>query len=611
MADLFSPLKSMFNGMALPSFSAPPTANYSPAPNPAVKPAVPNMSVYTPPAQVPINPPLVGPKAPTIAPTPTPAMPTSNTGTHTVAPGDTLSAIASKNGMSFTQLLNLNPQFKSNPNIIQPGQTLALSGNSASVPAPNPTFNNPVKPAIPGTVVNPATGGIVSQPATPAIPPTPETPATPPAPAPNPLFTNPEYEAAQKEYRAAIPLTPEEIANQEEINKLQESIRAGSIGEAERPIPLEFITGRQKAIEQRGLALEAPLTAKAALLQAKRTGILEASKFKLEQEASKIGALREASKPVSVAMGSSLVNPITGKTVASGGSYIDKQAHDTFFNLAQTYPDANIQWNDALSAQQNLQAAQKAAQASPSFTARNTYYSTNPLTGEPWGINKLKPDGVKTINGGGAFGGGGGNVTLDNLAPELKSTLNSVAGVQFFDASKINPSQLPSLQRASQQFNIPLLSKDDATAIQTDAQKYNSAQSLMNSILKLTPKVIKADNNQYSMTAQATRLKAIQMVPTLSTDNDTKALLSTLEAFTSLLTRAAGEKGVLTDTDVRRIKNALPSITDNKELALQKAAQLNDVFRSSLEGSIKTYIGGVTGASENTGGKTNDPLGLF
>ena len=47
-------------------------------------------------------------------------------------------------------------------------------------------------------------------------------------------------------------------------------------------------------------------------MQAKRLASLEA-KIQTEQESGKLGALREASKPVSVAMGSSLVNPLTGK----------------------------------------------------------------------------------------------------------------------------------------------------------------------------------------------------------------------------------------------------------------------------------------------------------
>ena len=98
---------------------------------------------------------------------------------------------------------------------------------------------------------------------------------TPPSPCSKPSIHKPGYEKAKSEYEKALPLTPEEIANQEAINALDASIRTGITGEADRPIPLQFIA-RPKAIEERGLALEAPLQAKAALMQAKRLASLEA-----------------------------------------------------------------------------------------------------------------------------------------------------------------------------------------------------------------------------------------------------------------------------------------------------------------------------------------------
>ena len=290
-SDLLKPIKTAFSGMVSPAF---PNAT---AP---VAPAIPTT--------LPSNPATPKPAIPTVsAPAPTPPVvppiPTTS-GQHIVASGDTLSAIASKNNISLTQLLNLNPQFRANPNLIKPGQSISLSGNSATPPAPAspilPTTTTPPAGTITtpsGVTVNPATGGIVTPLAIPettagANPPTPPVPPTPS----NPLFTNPEYEKAKSEYEKALPLTPEEIANQEAINALDASIRTGITGEADRPIPLQFITGRQKAIEERGLALEAPLQARAALMQAKRLASLEASKFKLEQESGKLGALRADEK---------------------------------------------------------------------------------------------------------------------------------------------------------------------------------------------------------------------------------------------------------------------------------------------------------------------------
>jgi hypothetical protein len=460
-----------------------------------------------------------------------------------------------------------------------------------------------VNPIIPqsntigsGDKINPNTGGMIK-------PDSPTTPAIPIATPPN-YFSSPEYEAAIKGVESAIPLSPEEEATQQRLDTIQESLTKGLIDTRGQTIAMPFITGQSAAQQREALALAEPLETKMARLQAKRLASLDAAKFKVETEESKLGAMREYNKPVAVSAGTNLVNPMTGEVTASGGSMTDKQAQDTFYNLAQTYPDADIVWNPALNSQQNMTAAQKAASQSPSFEAKQTVYAINPLTGEPVIINKRTGGGT----GGGAFsgssGGTGGGLSIDNLAPELRSTVNSVAGVQFFDSSKATSSQLPYLQRASQEYGIPLLSKDDVNAIQTSSQAYNSAKSLMDSILELTPKVITADNDQMSMASQAAKLQAIKLAPILSTNNDAKTLLSTMDAFVSLLTRAAGEKGVLTDVDVARIRKALPSIGDSKELALQKAQQLNSVFQSQLSGAIQTYIGGVGGGSSTSSGSS-------
>ncbi len=85
-------------------------------------------------------------------------------------------------------------------------------------------------------------------------------------------------------------------------------------------------------------------------------------------------ALVQAAQPQSVSPGSSLVSPMTGQTIYGGGqAYADYQAQQTYFNLAQTYPDAQIPtWNAGATAQQNLQVAQALAAQSPSFQARQT-----------------------------------------------------------------------------------------------------------------------------------------------------------------------------------------------------------------------------------------------
>ena len=104
------------------------------------------------------------------------------------------------------------------------------------------------------------------------------------------------------------------IRNETELNKIQESLRQGYLGEGERAIPLPFITGRQKSLETRAATLAEPIQAKAALAQAKRMAALDASKFRLTQEENKMEAAREAEKPIA---GTSFYDPKTGKFITA------------------------------------------------------------------------------------------------------------------------------------------------------------------------------------------------------------------------------------------------------------------------------------------------------
>jgi len=169
----------------------------------------------------------------------------------------------------------------------------------------------PITPVVPttssGLAINPKTGGVSDQPQVPQTP-------VPPVPETKPM-ANTEYDAAVKAYEANLGMTPEEIATQEAINTLEGNAALGTANISNQAIPLDFITGQNAAVEKRRLALEQPLQAKAALLQAKRTAALEASKFKLGLESDKLKTAQEASKPVSVSAGSTLINPLTGKAV--------------------------------------------------------------------------------------------------------------------------------------------------------------------------------------------------------------------------------------------------------------------------------------------------------
>lgn len=64
-----------------------------------------------------------------IAPTPKPSTPPAASHAareYIVKSGDTLSGIAARHGISLTQLLAKNPQFRANPNLIHPGDRVVL-----------------------------------------------------------------------------------------------------------------------------------------------------------------------------------------------------------------------------------------------------------------------------------------------------------------------------------------------------------------------------------------------------------------------------------------------------------------------------------------------------
>ena len=65
---------------------------------------------------------------------------------YTVRSGDTLSGIAQRNGVSLGALLDANPQYRSNPDLIHPGQNVRIPGGGSS-PSPQPNPNPGPDPA--------------------------------------------------------------------------------------------------------------------------------------------------------------------------------------------------------------------------------------------------------------------------------------------------------------------------------------------------------------------------------------------------------------------------------------------------------------------------------
>jgi hypothetical protein len=73
--------------------------------------------------------------------------------THIVRSGETLSGIASANGITLAQLLDANPQFKANPNLIRVGDILNLPNGQAPPPVQPPRTPPPQPQPTAGRVL--------------------------------------------------------------------------------------------------------------------------------------------------------------------------------------------------------------------------------------------------------------------------------------------------------------------------------------------------------------------------------------------------------------------------------------------------------------------------
>jgi hypothetical protein len=133
-------------------------------------------------------------------------------------------------------------------------------------------------------------------------------------------------------------MTPEELANEQDINSLTSDFNTKNTATGHQAIPLEFITGQQKNLQEQETNQMNTLQQKAALLQAKRTAAVSASKFALDRADAAVTSARSdaaaaqaradklasdqaaASKPMAVAPGSTIIDPSTGKPIYSAPS---------------------------------------------------------------------------------------------------------------------------------------------------------------------------------------------------------------------------------------------------------------------------------------------------
>lgn len=123
-------------------------------------------------------------------------------------------------------------------------------------------------------------------------------------------------------YMESLKPTKEEDEYQKRLDEINLSADKAYVDTQNQPIALPFITGQQAALQRSQGLLTKPLEASLARMQAKRTAAMGASKSvfeRLDQKESDLRSIESTSnKPVTLAQGSSLVDPKTGKTIAGG-----------------------------------------------------------------------------------------------------------------------------------------------------------------------------------------------------------------------------------------------------------------------------------------------------
>jgi hypothetical protein len=63
------------------------------------------------------------------------------------------------------------------------------------------------------------------------------------------------------------------------------------------------------------------------------------------------------------------------------------------------------------------------------------------------------------------------------------------------------------------------------------------------------------------------------------------------DAFLAKLARATGEKGVLNNQDIERIKKAIPKFSDSPETAARQFAFIRDIIQGAIDTKMKNPIG--------------------
>ena len=243
------------------------------------------------------------PATPLFTPAPKPATPSLNYSpaypgiNYTPAPGMAPNASTPQGPRYFAP--PVIPQVKAAPPAAPVAQNPPPAPAGAPVGQPQPPVLPPVAPPAPVSA-----------------PPRPESPSPEATPPPAPFTPNPAQQAAissaEATYQKSLQISPEELSTQEDIDKImadiekaRQSFRLGSQNTSDQPIPMEFITGQLRSMENRALntirgfeTMAEPLERRLARMQAVRLASTDASKFSLERADKAVESARGESKDI-------------------------------------------------------------------------------------------------------------------------------------------------------------------------------------------------------------------------------------------------------------------------------------------------------------------------
>jgi hypothetical protein len=172
---------------------------------------------------------------------------------------------------------------------------------------------------------------------------------------------------------------------------------------------------------------------------------------------------------------------------------------------------------------------------------------------------------------------------INQLTPTVKTKVISQLEGMEFDTSKLLPSTFTG-KRA------------DAIAA------FKTSMAMLDTIEASARKLLKAETG-----GEAWMQLGVESVGAwLKTNPDAMVYKDTIGTFRSLLTRAAGEKGVLTEKDVENIQKSLPGFGDPVNVWEEKLLNLRSLYGAILSGAEEAYGGGTSPGITND----NDPLGI-